>query len=331
MRFDAVYYEPDSLHYPLGKQLKEQYGDLPWFPIENHNRIEEMQQQPNSRFAQLKRHLVVGVRKTHKYVENFKISDYLVPYTSSGCTAMCLYCYLVCHYNKCAYLRLFVNREQMLDRLIAASQKAPRPMTYEIGSTSDLVLENQVTGNLTWTIPAFAEKGRGFLTFPTKFADVGPLLGLRHEGKTIFRMSVNPQPVISHIELGTAPLEQRVEALNQMRRAGYPCGILIAPVILTDGWEAPYGELIEYLADTLEPETKRGLTVEIILMTYSYVHRAINREAFPQAPDLYDKERMTVRGRGKYGYRNEERKRAEAFLRAQLADKLSEATIVYVC
>ena len=43
------------------------------------------------------------------------------------------------------------------------------------------------------------------------------------------------------------------------------------------------------------------------------------------------KERMTVRGRGKYGYRNEERKRAEAFLRAQLADKLSEATIVYVC
>lgn len=95
-------------------------------------------------------------------------------------------------------------------------------MTYEIGSNSDLVLENQVTGNLTWTIPAFAEKGRGFLTFPTKFADVGPLLGLRHEGKTIFRMSVNPQPVISHIELGTAPLEQRVEALNQMRRAGYP-------------------------------------------------------------------------------------------------------------
>lgn len=331
MRFDAVYYEPDSLHYPLGKQLKEQYGDLPWFPIENHNRIEEMQQQPNSRFAQLKRHLVVGVRKTHKYVENFKISDYLVPYTSSGCTAMCLYCYLVCHYNKCAYLRLFVNREQMLDRLIAASQKAPRPMTYEIGSNSDLVLENQVTGNLTRTIPAFAEKGRGFLTFPTKFADVGPLLGLRHEGKTIFRMSVNPQPVISHIELGTAPLEQRVEALNQMRRAGYPCGILIAPVILTDGWEVPYGELIEYLADTLEPETKRGLTVEIILMTYSYVHRAINSEAFPQAPDLYDKERMTVRGRGKYGYRNEERKRAEAFLRAQLADKLSEATIVYVC
>lgn len=131
-------------------------------------------------------------------------------------------------------------------------------MTYEIGSNSDLVLENQVTGNLTWTIPAFAEKGRGFLTFPTKFADVGPLLGLRHEGKTIFRMSVNPQPVISHIELGTAPLEQRVEALNQMRRAGYPCGILIAPVILTDGWEVPYGELIEYLADTLEPETKRG-------------------------------------------------------------------------
>lgn len=76
MLFDAVYYEPDSLRYELGKQLREQYGDLPWFPIESHNRIEEMQQ-PNSQFAHMKRHLIVGVRKTHKYVENFKISDYL--------------------------------------------------------------------------------------------------------------------------------------------------------------------------------------------------------------------------------------------------------------
>ena len=32
MKFDAVYYEPDSLSYPLGEQLKEQFSDLPWIP-----------------------------------------------------------------------------------------------------------------------------------------------------------------------------------------------------------------------------------------------------------------------------------------------------------
>lgn len=90
MKFDAVYYEEDSLSYPLGMQLKEQFRNLPWIPIQSHNSIREMQEKPNSEFGRMKRNLIVGIRKTHKYVENHKISDYLVPYTSSGCTAMCL-------------------------------------------------------------------------------------------------------------------------------------------------------------------------------------------------------------------------------------------------
>lgn len=94
MKFDSVYYEPDSLKYPLGTHLREMFQDLPWIPIENHNSIKEMQEKPNSEFGRMKRFLIVGTRKTHKYVENHKVSDYLVPYTSSGCMAMCLYCYL---------------------------------------------------------------------------------------------------------------------------------------------------------------------------------------------------------------------------------------------
>ena len=147
MKFDAVYYEPDSLNYELGRELKEKYAGLPWFPIASHNSIKEMQEKPNSEFGKMKRNLIIGIRKTHKYVENHKVSDYLVPYTSSGCTAMCLYCYLVCNYNKCAYLRLFVNREQMLDRIIKKG-KDSSPLVFEIGSNSDLVLENTITDNL---------------------------------------------------------------------------------------------------------------------------------------------------------------------------------------
>ena len=37
MKFDAVYYEPAIFDYPLGRQLREEYGDLPWIPIESHN------------------------------------------------------------------------------------------------------------------------------------------------------------------------------------------------------------------------------------------------------------------------------------------------------
>ncbi len=202
MRPDKVYFEPEVLDYTLGKQLKEQFGDIEWRPIESHNNIEELRQKENKEFANMKQLLIIGVRKTHKYTENHKVSDYLVPYTSSGCTAMCLYCYLVCNYNKCSYLRLFVNREKMLDRLIRTAEKSEKELTFEIGSNSDLVLENTITGNLPWTIENFLKSKKGKLTFPTKFNMVDPLLNLSHEGRVIFRMSVNPQYIISNAEVG---------------------------------------------------------------------------------------------------------------------------------
>lgn len=244
---------------------------------------------------------------------------------------MCLYCYLVCNYNKCSYLRLFVNREQMLEKLIRTSQKTERPMTFEIGSNSDLILENTITGNLEWTITEFAKQGRGFLTFPTKFHQVEPLLKLNHSGKTIFRMSVNPQEIIHGIELGTSSLEKRITAANQMCDAGYPTGLLIAPVVLVNAWEKLYSTLISQLAELLSPKLKSQLTIEIIFMTYSNIHRYINQDAFPNLPELYDKSLMTGRARGKYGYKPEVRQRAEEFLKAELAQKLPDAQIAYIC
>lgn len=331
LKFDDVYYEPDSLSYPLGAELHEKFKDLPWIPIESHNKIESMQKRSNAEFPMMKRSLIIGTRKTHKYVENHKISDYLVPYTSSGCTAMCLYCYLVCNYNKCSYLRLFVNREKMFDKLVKTSMKSAEPQTFEIGSNSDLVLENTITGNLEWTITNFAQKGRGFITFPTKFDMIEPLLSLDHQGKTIFRMSVNPTEIINQVELKTSSLENRIHAINLMCDAGYPSGILIAPVVLVDDWKTKYSELLDILKDNLSHKVKEQLFIEVIFMTYSFVHRAINNDAFPNGKELYSKEIMTGRGRGKYCYRQDIRNEAEEFIRDQITAKLPEAEIVYIC
>ena len=165
----ALYCENGIENYELGRELLEKYQDVPKIKIDNHNNIEEMRKKQNSEFPDMKRNLIIGIRKTHKFVENHKTSDYLVPYTSSGCTAMCMYCYLVCNYNKCAYLRLFVNREQMLEKIIKTANKSERDLVFEIGSNSDLILENTITKNLIWTIENFANTQKGKLTFPTKF------------------------------------------------------------------------------------------------------------------------------------------------------------------
>ncbi len=330
MKPERVYFEPKALDYPLGRQLQEQFSDVEWIPIENHNNIETLRTNPNDAFVQMKRFLIVGVRKSLRYTPNHKVSDYLVPYTSSGCTAMCLYCYLVCHYNKCAYLRLFVNREEMMRKMIRAAAAEVQEPVFEIGSNSDLVLENTITGNLVWTIEQFCASERGKLTFPTKFDMVEPLLHLEHRGRVIFRMSVNPQEVINAVELGTSPLKARIRALNRMCEAGYPVGLLIAPVVLMEGYRTKYASLIAQLGAELTEQTKKSLAIEIIFMTYSFVHRAINNDAFPKAVELYDTSLMTVRGRGRYCYKENVRAEVEEFLRAELAEHLPGIPILYV-
>ena len=217
----AIYYEKNIEHYILGRELLEKYKDVPKVEIENHNSIKEMQKKDNKEFLEMKTNLIIGTRKTHKFVPNHKISDFLVPYTSSGCTASCMYCYFVCTDNKCAYLSLFVNREEMLQKIIKNAEKAEQDLTFEIGSNSDLVLENTITGNLVWTIENFKNTQKGFLTFPTKFDMVDSILGLDHQGKIIVRMSVNPKEIIEQVEFGTSRLNGRIEAINKLKEAGY--------------------------------------------------------------------------------------------------------------
>lgn len=328
-----IFYEEKAKEYELGKELLEKYSvlNIPMHIIENHNNIEELRKSDNKAFARLKQYLIIGIRKTHKFVPNKKISDFLVPYTSSGCVAMCLYCYLVCNFNKCSYLRLFVNREEMLERIIKVSNKAEKEEVYEIGSNSDMVLENTITNNLVWTIPQFAKNEKGYLTFPTKFDMVDTLLDLDHKGRIIFRMSVNPKDIIEKIELGTSNLDGRINAINKMAEAGYKIGILIAPVILLENWKDKYLELVKYLNEKLNLKAKKQVFFEVIFMTYSYVHRMINGDVFPRvAEEIYKAEMMKGRGNGKYVYKTYLRDEGEIFIRDILKKYFPNNEIKYI-
>mgnify|MGYP000941225306 CR=1 FL=1 len=125
-------------------------------------------------------------------------------------------------------------------------------------------------------------------------------------------------------------VDSKEEAINKLVEAGYKIGILIAPVILVENWQQLYTELIQTLNSELLEKAKKMAFFEIIFMTYSYVHTKINEEAFPEAINLYDKEIMTGRGNGKYGYKEKNRIEAEKFLREQMNKYFPNNRIEYV-
>lgn len=219
----------------------------------------------------------------------------------------------------------------MLEKIIKTANKSDKDLVFEIGSNSDLILENIVTNNLPWTIENFAKKAeKGMLTFPTKFDMVEPILNINHQGKVIIRMSVNPEKIIREIEIGTSPLKNRVEAINKLKKAGYKVGILIAPVVLIENWKEEYKKLIEYLYNNLSDDVKKDVFFEIIFMTYSYIHKVINEDAFPGSMVLYNQDLMTVRGRGKYMYKKEVKEDGSEFFEELLGKYFPNNEIKYI-
>ena len=69
---DKIYYEPDSLNYPLGQELSQKYRDRVWIPIENHNNIEELRQNPNREFTRMKQYLIIGTPVSYTHLDVYK-------------------------------------------------------------------------------------------------------------------------------------------------------------------------------------------------------------------------------------------------------------------
>ena len=327
-----VYYEEVVKEYAQGKELLDKYEKLniPLIPIQGHHKIDELRHLPNKEFTKMKKYLILGTRKVIKLIPNDKSADFILPFTSSGCTASCLYCYLVCHFNTNSYLRIFMNRDEMINKVKKMVKKVGEHKVYELGCNSDMVLENTITGNLKWAIEEFGKLENATATFATKFDDVDDLLTANHNGNTQMRISINPKEIIKKVEFGTSSLKSRIIAANKMFEAGYKIGLNIAPIILEEGWEVMYCNMFKEIKEALLPKLKEQLFIEVIFMTYGLSNFYINTESMPKAVNLLDKDKMRPKGAGKYTYRSEYRNPAEKVIRQYIKKYLPEATISYI-
>ena len=93
---DRAYFEPAALEYPLGQEIlkKLQNMNVEILSTTSHNRITNIPGETELQvYANAKRTLVVGVRKTLKFDTSKPSAEYAIP-ISTGCLGHCHYCYL---------------------------------------------------------------------------------------------------------------------------------------------------------------------------------------------------------------------------------------------
>ena len=296
-----VYIEEQALDYPMGARLLREFRKLKGGPrVEVYRwRLTGLPTEPRRRFRLSKETLVIKVRDNLEFQTCKPSAHYQLPLASS-CPAMCEYCYLHNTQARAAYVRLYANVEDILERAREYIRERDSDITrFEGAATSDPVPVEPYSGSLARAVEMMGQEENGRFRFVTKFGGVEFLEGLDHRGHTQIRFSVNAPEIIRKYEHRTDSLEERLEGALAASRWGYPVGFMIAPIFLDEGFEELYGPFISYLAARIEDIPSPRFE----LVTHRFTSRARSRilELFPRS-DLPLDESERVRRRGQFGY-----------------------------
>ncbi len=336
MRLARVYFERAALSYPLGKELYERFTSTPGVDVRfttSHNQVRGLPgATPARSFAEAKRTLVVGVRRTLKFAACRPSAHYQLP-LATGCPGQCRYCYLHTTLGDRPYLRVYVNLEEIFERARRyIKERQPQVTLFEGAATSDPMALEQFTGAVGRAVTFFAGQEFGRFRLATKHHQVEGLTALEHRGHSRIRFSVNTPEVITRYEQGTPGLRERLRAAAAVAAAAYPVGFIIAPVLVTPGWKEAYGRLLVALGS--EFGRLDDLTLEVITHRFTRRARARIEAIFPDHGLPMDESDRRYRfgqfGYGKFVYPPEVLQEVREFFAAAAATRFEDARLEYV-
>ena len=208
---------------------------------------------------------------------------YDILHIGTYCHMDCTYCILQSYFHP-PVMQYFVNHEDLFHELegVFSRNEIHRLGTGEF--TDSLIWE-------TWTdlsrklVEAFAGQRRAVLEFKTKTANIKRLQGLKHDRKTIAAWSVNTPRIIAGEERRTASLAARLKAAARVESWGYPLAFHFDPIVIYDGCEAEYEQVINRIFSSVAAEN----IIWISLGTFRFMPslKPLIQKRFPSSKIIY--------------------------------------------
>ena len=330
---ERVIFTPSALSEPWGQKILQRVQSLN-LPVEElpRNRLTGLRgEDERETYNIAKRTLAVVTAPPSA----FKLSP--IPpsadwqfHLAEGCPAHCQYCYLAGSLSGPPVIRVFANLPQILANL-AAYEQPEKATSYEVSCYTDPLGIEHLTGSLAECIRYFGTREDARLRWVSKFDAVDGLLDLPHNGRTRCRMSVNAHPVSGRFEGGTASVASRLKALRRLGMAGYPIGLVIAPIMPIEDWEAHYSNLFDLISEHLDFDC--DLTFELISHRFTPGSKEVLQTWYPQSKlDMNEENRSVKRnkfGGTKYVYDTDTMKKLRSFFEGEIAKRFLNARILY--
>jgi spore photoproduct lyase len=205
-------------------------------------------------YTEEKSYMFFGVKKG-KFLKEYHLDEkfrgikeeYYLSY-ENNCPFNCLYCYLREYYGHGAFV-FYVNIEDMFSELDEFKKKNAM---ISCGIVNDSLVLDSITEITKDLIKYFKKREDLILEIRSKSKNISNLIELGGSENIITSFTFSPQEVIEKYELGTASLNERVEAAVKLQQAGFKIGIRIDPMINIEECNMRYSEMIEKIFSNLD-------------------------------------------------------------------------------
>ncbi len=227
---------------------------------------------------------------------HYTCCGYRILHIGSYCTMDCSYCILQAYFHP-PVLQYYVNQEEMqreLERCLAE----PGIQRIGTGEFTDSLIWEPWTDISRRLALRFARQERAVLELKTKTVNIDGLLDLAHRRKSILAWSLNTERVIASEERGTASLSARLRAAARAAHAGYPIAFHFDPVVIADGCEEEYRQVVERIFAAVPPEQ----IVWISLGAFRFMPdlKPIIQRRFPDSKIVYGEFIAGLDGKARY-------------------------------
>lgn len=318
LEIKKIYVQSEAKKYARTHEILAEYPEAEVTEVDSHWKLDELNQNPEliREWTQVKAHtLVLGVKESIASRPNGRSTDFIAPSIANGCTGACSYCYVARRKGYANPITTFVNIEKIIahlerkckalgekklnaDSVAKVSTKAcpssveqleqtdPKLWTFDIGENSDISIDAEISDNVYELIQFFSKLGNAKACFATKFVNPNMLL-YEPRKRTRIRFSLMPSNVSRVVDVRTSPIYDRISAINEFVAAGYEVHINLSPVIIYNGWEDDYADLLTEIDDTLNQDAKDQLAAEIIFLTHNEKLHDLNMQWHPKAEEQF--------------------------------------------
>jgi spore photoproduct lyase family protein len=332
----AIYAEPDARDSARGQQVIGRFPDAEIIEVPSHWQIPELHGNEGNvdRWVRVKTEtLVLGVKKSLSARPNGRSSDFIAPSTANGCAMACAYCYVPRRKGYANPITVFTNIDKITRYLRGhvgrqglkpePDQVDPYAWVYDIGENSDGSVDALVSDNVADLVATFRDLPTAKASFATKFVN-RQLLGYDPQGRTRIRFSLMPERDSKLLDIRTSSIPERIAAIDDFVEAGYEVHLNFSPVVLRDGWEQDWAELLQRLDDELGDACKQQAACEIIMLTHNRDLHEVNLGWHPKAEDVLWRPEMQQAKRSQSGmwnvrYRNNHKREGLATLQDLIA------------